>query len=65
MVGNSLNIATTREEMNYSITNLSGQIIASGNVKDHKVDVSGLSSGIYMIEIESGGKSVFRKFVKQ
>ena len=65
VVGNSLNIATTREEMNYSITNLSGQIIASGNVKDHKVDVSGLSSGIYMIEIESGGKSVFRKFVKQ
>ena len=65
VVGNTLNIATSRLKMSYSITNLSGQVIKAGEVNNHKVDVSSLSTGVYMIEIASGGKSVYRKFVKQ
>ncbi|MEO9870545.1 S8 family serine peptidase [Ekhidna sp.] len=64
-VGNDLHIATTRNEVAYKITNLSGQTISQGDVSANKVDVSQLKEGIYMIELSSGGKSVNRKFIKQ
>lgn len=66
VVGNELNVATIRNEVVYIITNLSGQNVAQGDVQaNRKVDVSQLNEGIYMIQLSSGGKSVYRKFVKE
>ncbi|MEQ9405112.1 MAG: S8 family serine peptidase [Cyclobacteriaceae bacterium] len=64
-VGNILNIATSREEVSFRITNLMGQKVSEGKLLNNKVDVSQLESGIYMIQISSGGKQFVRKIVKE
>lgn len=62
----TLNLASTREEATYSITNMMGQIVSTGTVVNGKVDVNELASGMYMIQLlDKGGKSLSKKFVKQ
>ncbi|MTI30693.1 S8 family serine peptidase [Xanthovirga aplysinae] len=63
--GEYLNIATTRDQVEFKITNLMGQVVAEGEFVDSRVNVSQLKTGIYMIEISSGGKSFITKFVKK
>lgn len=65
VVGADLNIATTREEVSYQITNLMGQILSKGELTNNKVDVSQLETGIYMIQLTSGGKQLIKKFIKE
>lgn len=66
VVGYFLNIVTTREEVSYVITNIMGQSISAGQLVNHKVDVSRLRAGIYMIHlVDKGGKSVIKKFSKE
>lgn len=65
VVGATLNVVTSRTEVSYQITNISGQIMAKGQVEGGKVDVQRLDGGVYMIELISGGKSTIKKFVKQ
>jgi len=60
-----LTIATNRSEVTYKITNLMGQVVDRGELKNSKVDVSQLSAGMYMIQLSSGGKSLIKKFVKE
>ncbi|MEP2024356.1 M4 family metallopeptidase, partial [Reichenbachiella sp.] len=66
VVGYFLNIVTTREEVEYAITDLMGKNVAAGELVNSKVDVSRLKSGIYLIHlIDQGGKSVIKKFSKE
>ena len=51
------NIATFR------IINLTGQVIKEGKT-DNAIDVSKLTSGVYIIELNDGEKSITRKFIK-
>jgi trimeric autotransporter adhesin len=62
----TLNIASTREEATYLITNMMGQIVSSGQVVNGKVDVSRIATGMYMIQLlDKGGKTLTKKFVKE
>lgn len=65
VLGSFLNVSTAREEVNYKITNLMGQVVLSGKLLNNQIDVSKLRTGIYMVEISSGGKSVWRKMRKE
>jgi chitodextrinase len=65
-VGDKLTIASSRDEATYSITNLNGQVIGSGQLKDGRVYVGDLNAGMYMIHlVDEGGKSIMKKFVKE
>ncbi len=65
-VSEKLNIASTRDEASYTITNLNGQVIRRGQIAGGNVDVSNLTSGMYMINlIDTGGKTIIKKFVKE
>lgn len=62
----TLNLTSTRNESTFTITNMMGQIVSSGDVVNGKVDVSQISSGMYMIHLlDKGGKSLQKKFVKR
>ncbi|MEP0986786.1 S8 family serine peptidase [Ekhidna sp.] len=65
-VNDKLNIASTRDETSYTITNLNGQVVESGQIAGGRVDVSDLTSGMYMINLtDAGGKTIVKKFVKE
>lgn len=50
------------------VLNLLGTIILSKNINNNSsatVDVSGLSGGVYVAQIQSGNKTITKKFIKQ
>lgn len=65
VAGNALSLATNREDVSYQITNLSGQIVSTGQVVNGKVDVTNVREGIYVLELTSGGKTAYKKFVRK
>lgn len=65
VVGDELKIESTRNDISYSVMNLSGQLVSKGRASGKSIDVSQLGAGLYTIQLESNGKSVVRKFVKQ
>lgn len=67
VVGQVLNVVSTRENLTFSISNVMGQIVSHGQLNSmaDQIDVSTLSDGIYMLQLGSGTKSVYRKFIKE
>ncbi len=63
--GEFLTIATNKEGVMFEMTNLSGQSLLKGEVTNDRINVSGLETGMYMIQLTDGHKSVVRKFVKE
>ncbi|MBP4137980.1 M4 family metallopeptidase [Flavobacterium geliluteum] len=49
----------------FKIMNTLGQQLAVGTLTESPVDVSKLTSGIYFIELNKGGKKIVKKFVKK
>ncbi|WP_343618834.1 M4 family metallopeptidase [Flavobacterium sp.] len=49
----------------YKIINTLGQQLGSGKIAGNAVDVSKLSTGIYLIELTSGDKKIVKKFAKK
>jgi hypothetical protein len=49
----------------YAILDVTGKIILQGKLANETINVSGLQSGIYFLEISSEGKQVVKKFVKK
>lgn len=49
----------------YRIMNLLGYVVAQGTIKNHSVDVSSLSQGIYFIELTDEEETFTEKFIKQ
>ncbi|MBF4508141.1 fibronectin type III domain-containing protein [Flavobacterium sp. JLP] len=49
----------------YKITNVVGQNIDEGKVDEAGINISRIGSGIYIIELNDGEKSVFKKFIKK
>ncbi len=47
----------------YSISNITGQSVQSGDVESDSIDVSGLSSGIYIIEFVKDGLTEIKKLI--
>lgn len=60
---NKLNIRTTEKIEKLEIRNISGQLIYATS-DTNKVDVSGLSSGMYLLTVTIAGKNQMVKFVK-
>jgi hypothetical protein len=62
--GDSLNVSEA-ENASYRIINLLGQEVSKGTVQNGAISVSGLSANIYMLELESNGETVVKRFIKQ
>ncbi|AUC86692.1 peptidase S8 [Polaribacter sp. ALD11] len=64
--GTVLNIhLNDAREVNFAITNMLGQTLKSGILTKQPIDVSPIKTGVYMLEITDGQKSVVKKFVRQ
>jgi len=48
----------------YTIYDVRGTTIANGTLSNRKIDVSTLSRGMYVVNLQNGTKTVSRKFVK-
>ncbi len=65
-VKNVLNIELVdAESATFRITNLLGQTVKSGILRQQGIDVSSLQDGIYVIEVNDGDENMIRKFIKQ
>ena len=49
----------------FKITNLLGQTVKSGTLRQQGIDVSNLQTGIYVIEVNDGEEVMTKKFIKQ
>lgn len=58
-IQSSNNVTTT-----FRITNITGQLIKNGKINENSIDVSKLSSGVYIIELNDEEKSTTKKFIK-
>ena len=50
---------------NYSITNVLGQIIKTGSIKNNAINISTLKKGIYLIKLTDEEETFTQKFIKQ
>lgn len=64
-VNDVLNVTQVSSKAVYSITNMVGQKVMSGEISDNKISVSRLSTGTYIISIEDKGTTSNLKFVKK
>ncbi|MCF6133136.1 reprolysin-like metallopeptidase [Flavobacterium wongokense] len=62
--GDYLNISDS-ENASYRILNALGQQIAKGTVQNGQISVSGLTTNMYLLEIEKNGQIVVKRFVKE
>ncbi|SEF99449.1 Por secretion system C-terminal sorting domain-containing protein [Halpernia humi] len=62
---NILNITNNSENASYSVYNVIGQMVAKGKVVDHKVNVSNLEKGVYIISIDNKNTTEKVKFIKK
>ena len=65
-VDNELNVSLAKSDgATFRITNNLGQQVNSGQLNGSSIDVSRLNTGIYIIELNNGGKRIVKKFVKK
>ncbi len=64
---NDLTISSREMIENVSVYNLSGQVVLqkSVNATQDLLDVSNLTSGVYLMQLTSNGQSVTKKFIKR
>ncbi|QNM85197.1 S8 family serine peptidase [Polaribacter pectinis] len=64
--GNYLNIhLNDSREVSFAITNMLGQTLTTGVLTRQPIDISKIKTGIYMLEITDGQKSIVKKFIKK
>ena len=63
--GNHLHVMIDKDDVEYSITNLSGQKVMSGYLLQRKIDVGDLPTGVYMLHLKADGKPITKKFLKK
>lgn len=64
-VSDVLNVTQVSSKALYTITNMAGQKVMSGQLTDNKISVSRLSTGAYIISIEDKGATSNLKFIKK
>ncbi|MDN3692832.1 zinc-dependent metalloprotease family protein [Chryseobacterium tructae] len=64
-VSDVLNVTQVSPKAQFSITNIAGQKVMSGQISDNKISVSRLSTGAYVISIEDKGTISNLKFIKK
>lgn len=63
--GDLLNISNIENNTNYRIISMLGQVLASGKIQNGIIPLSTLSSGTYLLEVYTNGKSEVKRFIKQ
>lgn len=63
--GAVLNVQMEKDLEDFRIVNIMGQIVLQGQVKDGKVDVSSLNSGVYIFEMNTYKEKIAKKFIKE
>ncbi len=63
--GDILRIRTTMENVIYSISNVMGQQVAKGHLKDNEIQVGNLVSGVYTIRLTNERLTIIKKFIKE
>lgn len=61
----TINLASYNLNSSYRILNLLGQTVKAGTLKDGRLNVSELKSGVYMLEVTDEEEKLIQKFVKQ
>ena len=65
-VENELNVSFSNSNgYSYKISNTIGQQVISGEISGNAIDVSKLTTGFYIIELNNGKKRIVKKFVKR
>lgn len=65
-VENELNVSFSNSNgYSYKISNTIGQQVISGEISGNAIDVSKLTTGFYIIELNNGEKRIVKKFVKR
>ena len=60
-----LNINHSYSEVTYNLFSIDGKIIKSGNIENQQINISDLQSGIYLLQLNSGGKTETKKIIKK
>lgn len=60
-----LHFADSNENSSYQITNLLGQIVQKGTIKNQQISTATLQNQMYVIEINNGTQITTYKFLKQ
>ena len=63
--GDVLNVNSNRADISFSIISISGQQMSFGKVENNQVDISRLSTGVYMMKLVSGTENQMIKFIKK
>ncbi len=49
----------------YSVLSIAGKELASGTLRDGRIDISALTSGVYLLQVDTDGSTGRQRFVKQ
>ncbi|MBC8884155.1 T9SS type A sorting domain-containing protein [Flavobacterium piscinae] len=60
-----ININHSYNEVTYNFFSIDGKIIKSGNLENQQINIGDLQSGIYLLQLNSEGKSETKKIVKR
>ena len=61
----NISLPQTLSDADYQIVNMKGDILSNGNTGDHRINVSFLPTGTYIIRIKNAQENVALKFVKK
>ncbi|WP_046758558.1 M43 family zinc metalloprotease [Kordia jejudonensis] len=61
----TINLASYNLNSSYRILNLLGQTVKAGTIKDGRLNVGELKSGVYLLEVSDEEEKIIQKFVKQ
>lgn len=65
-VENTLNVSMfDNRSVSYKIYNLMGQSLKAGQLNQQELNVSDLTSGLYILEVNDGQKAITKKFAKK
>jgi hypothetical protein len=60
-----LNINHSYSEVTYNLFSIDGKIIKSGNLENQQINISDLQSGVYLLQLNTEGKTETKKIVKR
>lgn len=63
-VRNRLNISNAKENMSFTIYDIAGRRITSGNLNLNSINIEGLTTGNYVLELNDGLKRQVARFAK-
>jgi len=65
-VKDEMSVLTDDQNLNYTIFNLSGQLIMDSQLKDsHSISAKNLNNGMYLLQLKSGNRKTIQKFIVQ